>query len=58
LIVIGQDENVMKSARNISGVTIKQPKDFTAYDVLLNDKIVLTKQALELIEARLSNGSK
>lgn len=62
LIVTGvADENIYKSARNIKGVTVthttKIDKDgnrkagiINAYDVLKNDAIILSKEALQDIE--------
>jgi large subunit ribosomal protein L4 len=56
LIVIG-DENptVEGSARNIKGVGLVRAAGANVYDVLRHDKIVITKPAIEALQARLSS---
>lgn len=51
LIVLEDDnENVIKSARNIPGVSITTVKRLNTYDVLNADRLVLTKDAVAKIE--------
>jgi len=47
LAVEDHDENVWKSARNIAGVSAKAAPDINAYDVLKQQRLVMTKAALE-----------
>jgi large subunit ribosomal protein L4 len=45
------DEKVYKSARNISGVEVRETRNFNAYDILVSKTLVLSKDAfLGLIE--------
>ena len=45
------DEKVYKSARNISGVEVRETRNFNAYDILVPKTLVLSKDAfLGLIE--------
>lgn len=51
LIVLPQnEENVVKSARNISTVGISYTNTLNAYDLLYFDKVLMTKDALEKVE--------
>jgi large subunit ribosomal protein L4 len=43
----GYDKNVFLSARNIPGVEVLPAKEFNAYTVLRQKRLILTKQALE-----------
>lgn len=44
------DENVFKSARNIDGVTPVAATALNAYDLLTNNKLVITKDAIAKVE--------
>ena len=48
------DENFVKSIRNIPYVDILPSKGANVYDILNRDNLVLTKDAVETLEARLS----
>lgn len=51
LLVLGEkDENVILSARNIPGVSTGSVESMNVYDLLLHDKLILTKKALEKVE--------
>lgn len=51
LIVMAQnDQNVIKSARNIPGITTMNADSINTYQVLLHDKVVLTKDAIVKLE--------
>ncbi|RME68088.1 MAG: 50S ribosomal protein L4 [Nitrospirae bacterium] len=45
-----KDENVILSARNIPGVTVMRAQDINTYEVLVHDRVVLTKEALQRIQ--------
>lgn len=44
------DENVMKSARNIEGVTPVAAASVNVYDVLSHNKVIITKDAIAKVE--------
>jgi large subunit ribosomal protein L4 len=51
LIVISEnDEKVVMSARNIPKVKTAQPNTINVYDIMRGDTLVLTKDALAIIE--------
>jgi large subunit ribosomal protein L4 len=55
LVVDGTfDKNFSLSARNIPGVVLLPAVGLNVYDILRRDKLVLTRDALKLIEERLS----
>ncbi|MFN3479519.1 MAG: 50S ribosomal protein L4, partial [Thermodesulfovibrionales bacterium] len=50
LIVLKEkDEKVILSARNIPGVDVMRVVDLNAYQLLSHDRILITKEALDLI---------
>lgn len=50
-VVIGEENsNVVKSARNIQGITLVSAAGMNVYDVLSHDKLVITKDAVAKIE--------
>lgn len=55
LIVGGEtlDENFSRAARNFPGVDVLPVQGINVYDVLRRDTLVLTKDAVEALEARL-----
>ncbi len=56
LVVIGTDnENVIKSARNITGVTPVQATGINVYNILSHQKLVITKEAVAKVEEVLGN---
>ncbi len=54
LIIGGEavDENFSRAARNIPGIDVLPVQGINAYDILRRDKLVLTRAALEALEAR------
>ena len=51
LIVMAQnDQNVIKSARNIPGVTTMNADSLNTYQVLLHDNLLMTKDAIAKLE--------
>ncbi len=55
IIVSGKSNlNLLRAARNIKKVVLVRAEDINAYQVLVNDKILLEKQALQIIEKRLT----
>jgi large subunit ribosomal protein L4 len=48
------DENFVRAARNIDGVNVLPVAGANVYDILKHDKLVLTKSAVEGLEARLA----
>ncbi|ATW27117.1 50S ribosomal protein L4 [Candidatus Formimonas warabiya] len=56
LVVIGDhDENVVKSARNIAGVTPVQAIGINVYNILAHKKLVMTKDAVAKVEEVLAD---
>lgn len=55
LVTMLKDENVYKSARNISGVKTVTIEGLNIYDMLVYETLVVTKDALAGIEEALSN---
>ena len=53
LVLGGHNSPVELSARNLQAVTVLQPEGVNVYDVLLRDNLVLTKDAVAAIAARL-----
>jgi large subunit ribosomal protein L4 len=54
LIVIGEkDEMLERSARNLPNASVLRVAGLNVYDVLRHDRLLLTRQAVEAIEARL-----
>jgi large subunit ribosomal protein L4 len=52
LATAGVDRNVYLSGRNIQGLTISPVSDLNALTILRPRKLVVTKEALDLIKAR------
>lgn len=50
LVVNDADPNVEKSVRNIPTVQLIESKRLNVYDVLNNDRVLFTKDALESVE--------
>ncbi len=48
------DENFARAARNIVGLDVLPPQGANVYDILRRDTLVLTKSAVEQLEARLT----
>lgn len=44
------DENVMKSARNIEGITSIAAASINVYDILAHNKLIITKDAIAKVE--------
>lgn len=54
IIVSGKSSlNLLRAVRNIKKVGLVRAEDVNAYQVLVNDKILLERQALRIIEKRL-----
>ncbi len=49
IVLKDKDENVILSSRNIPGVDVTRVTDLNAYEVLSHDRILITKDALDLI---------
>lgn len=47
------DENVYKSARNVSGVEVRETRNMNAYDILVSNHLVLSKDAFQELLERL-----
>jgi len=51
LIVIGEkNENIIKSANNIPGITTTLVNTLNVYDILNHEKFIVTKEAVQKIE--------
>lgn len=56
IIVSGKPNiNLLRAAKNIKKVVFVRAEDVNAYQILVSDKILLEKQAFEIIEKRLNN---
>lgn len=53
LIVDGKDQQLIRSARNIPGITIRRASDVNAYDILNSGNLLLCKRSLEELFKRL-----
>ena len=53
LVLDEKDELVMRSARNIPGVTVLPVAGLNVYDVLKHQNLAMTKSAVERVNARL-----
>ncbi len=53
LVLPGRDEAVLRSARNIPGVTVLPVEGLNVYDVLKHKNLAMTKDAVEGVVARL-----
>ncbi len=49
------DQNMLKSCRNIENMTLKRSSDFNTYDVLLNSKVLFSKETHDAIVKRLKS---
>ncbi|MBI4652039.1 50S ribosomal protein L4 [Candidatus Desantisbacteria bacterium] len=54
IVLADKNENIEKSARNIPNVKVLTVKSLNVYDVLNNDKILITKDAVNKIQEVLS----
>lgn len=54
LVLQNPDENIKRAARNIRGVCLLRAQDANAYQILVNDAMLIEKQALESIEKKLT----
>jgi len=54
IATLGTSESVLKSVRNISGVTVKRIRDVNALDLLTPRDFVVTRRALESVVDRFS----
>jgi len=52
IIVDRLDESIKRSSRNIKNILVKSVDNFTAYDVLTYDKLVMTKKSFDKIDER------
>lgn len=50
IVTANSDQTVVKSARNISGVTPTHAFTLNVYDVLAHDKLIITKDAVSKVE--------
>ncbi|KKL79219.1 hypothetical protein LCGC14_2017060, partial [marine sediment metagenome] len=53
LIVEEKNEMVRRSARNIEGVKVLSPNSLNVYDLLNQDRLIVTKEALTKLEGHL-----
>lgn len=52
LMIIGKNENVRLSARNISNVRVVYPENVGVYDLVNADKVLIDKSSIEVLEGR------
>lgn len=55
-LVISENENILKSVRNIECILIGKPLNMNIYDVLNNTDILVDSESIEIIENRFKNG--
>jgi large subunit ribosomal protein L4 len=56
LIVDDANKNLELSGRNIPRVKVLRTEGINVYDIVRNDWLVMTKRAVQAVEARLTNG--
>lgn len=54
IIEVDPNENLMLSSRNIQGIKVATGANINIYDLLYHDKIVFSKDAINVIQERLS----
>jgi len=54
VIAVNHDDGFTLSARNIAGVTLKPSGRVTARDVIDTDQVIVTREAMEKLEASLA----
>jgi large subunit ribosomal protein L4 len=57
VVIAGADEKVERSARNIPWVRVLRAEGLNVYDVLRCAQLLLTKEAVAAVEARLGGGA-
>ncbi|KUO49147.1 MAG: 50S ribosomal protein L4 [Desulfitibacter sp. BRH_c19] len=50
VIIAEKDDNVTKSIRNIEGVTVINSHNINVYDIVNNEKVIMTKDAVARVE--------
>ena len=50
IVTAENDENVVKSAANIENVNVTTAAQLCTYDIVVSDKLLVTKEAIKLIE--------
>lgn len=58
LVLDKTDEKIKRAGQNIPGLSIVTAGDLNAYDVLLCNKLIITQDAVPVIEERLSKGAR
>jgi large subunit ribosomal protein L4 len=53
IVIADADEKIERSARNLHGVAVIRAGGLNTYDVLRHDKLLMTRAAVEAVEARL-----
>ena len=53
LVIPSKDEALVRSARNIQGITVATPEELNVYTILLHPQLVLLEGAVEPLAARL-----
>ncbi len=52
IVLANPDEQILRSARNMPRVSVMQAGDLNVYDVVVHNKVLATRQAMETLEAR------
>lgn len=52
-VLAGEEENVVKSARNLPGVTTMRPDELNVYDILRHDRLVIAREIVGQVEEAL-----
>jgi len=54
IVLADKNDNIVKSARNIQGITTVQASDINVLDVVKNEQLIILKSAVAKLEARLA----
>lgn len=58
VLVYGENANLQRAAKNLSGITLVPASQLTAYQVLLGKQLLLTPDAISYLEKRIIGGEK
>lgn len=54
IVIDGENENLVKSARNVPGIKVLKSEGLNVYDILKYEKLLLLESSVKSIEGRLS----
>jgi large subunit ribosomal protein L4 len=56
IVLPDRDDAVIRSSRNIPGVTVRRVSDLTAYEVAVHNRLLMTREAVEKMSEEGKNG--